>query len=248
MARERVVTIFVAHPEKLAEAEALYAARVNAIDPALATIIDVDRHATPINDPDELWELRATAVYEGIERIGALQLFQIGSVLDLLGDEDSEDDVLNNLFFCDPAELDPFPATVNRFQASSQHAHVVALPTSGEIEQAPPVVLQEGTWLVTVYALVSQQANPAAEFEELLDGLSVLHRGEIVEDLDKISIFGPLIVRQTQLLLDGASRHEDYPQGRLRLVQRVVVKHAGPVRVLAGNDESPAVFTAERLS
>lgn len=242
-----MVTIFVAHPEKLAEAEALYASRVNTIAPELATIIDVDRHATPINDPDELWELRATAVYEGIGRISALQLFQIGCVLEILVDEDSEDEVLNHLFFCDPTELDPFPATLNRFQASSQHAHVVALPTSGEIEQAPPVVLEESTWLLTVYALVSQDADPAAEFTELLDGLSVLHRGEIVQVLEPAAIFGPLIVRQTQLLLDGASRHEDYPQGRLRLVHRVVVKHSGPVRVLAGNDERPAVFTAERL-
>lgn len=104
------LTRFVCAPEKLAEAEALYRRRVSEIDPRLAVVEASDDHALPIDDDALLWELRDTALYEGITDVEKLGLHQISSRLRLLTGED--DRITDQLFFSDPAASDPFPAEV----------------------------------------------------------------------------------------------------------------------------------------
>ncbi len=249
---EQYITKFVAHPEKLADAEAMYSERIRLIDPALARVVHVDARAQPSDDAFTLWELRDVALYEDIERVTDLELFQISCVLEVdpaVGDEQDEA-LMERLLFAGADEADPFPANLERVPASEVWASLDPIPADVGEHVAP--VLTEGTWLVTVYALVSQDADPVAEFEELSRSLRVLHFGEVTEvdphDSVFTQVFGPLVLRQSQLLLDGQSRHLDYPLGRHRLRQVSVVKHAGAALTLSGNDERPAVFTAERLN
>ena len=249
---EQYITKFVAHPEKLADAEALYAERIARIDPALARVVHVDRRAQPSDDAFTLWELRDVAVYEEIERVRDLELFQISCILEVdpaLGDE-QDDALMERMLFAEADEADPFPANLERVPASEVWASLDPIPADVE-EQLPPT-LTEGTWLVTTYALVSQDADPATEVEALTKNLRVLHYGEIseVDPRDSVftQVFGPMVLRQSELLLEGASRHVDYPLGRRRLRQASVVKHAGAPLTLSGTYERPAVFTAERLT
>lgn len=249
---EHYITKFVAHPEKLADAEVMYARRLARIDPALARVVHVDGRAQPSDDASTLWELRDVALYEDLERVMDLELFQISCVLDVdAGLTQGQEDTLNqHLFFADADQADPFPAALERVPASEVWAALDPIPA--EVEEHQPPTLTAGTWLVTAYALISRDADPAAEFGELTGNLKVLHFGEITEvdphDTAFTRFFGPLILRQSRLLLDGASRHLDYPLGRWRLRQASVVKHAGAALPLSGNDERPAVFTAERLN
>lgn len=154
------LTRFVCAPEKLTDAEDLYRRRVAEIDPRLAVVEASDDRALPIDDVALLWELRDTAVYEGIADVEKLELHQISSRLRLLAGED--DRITDQLFFADPAAVDPFPAEVTR------------LPTSKPAPSADGVaLLSEGVWSVTVHALVPRVANAEDVFHDLRAGLDV---------------------------------------------------------------------------
>lgn len=232
------LTRFVCAPEKLAEAESLYRRRVSGIDPRLAVVEASDDHALPIDDDALLWELRDTALYEGIADVEKLGLHQISSRLRLLAGED--DRITDQLFFSDPAAADPFPAEVTRLPAPKP-----APPAAGV------ALLDEGVWSVTVHALVPQAAKAEDVFHDLRAGLDVVAASEITEvgpeDSDYGRVFGPLVVAETRALLAGEGVGQDYPAGRLRLTQRWVVRHSGLIRTLGG-DGRPAAFTAERLT
>lgn len=232
------LTRFVCAPEKLTDAEDLYRRRVAEIDPRLAVVEASDDRALPIDDVALLWELRDTAVYEGIADVEKLELHQISSRLRLLAGED--DRITDQLFFADPAAVDPFPAEVTR------------LPTSKPAPSADGVaLLSEGVWSVTVHALVPRVANAEDVFHDLRAGLDVAAASGITEvgpeDSDYGRVFGPLVVAETRALLAGKDVDQDYPADRLRLTQRWVVRHLGLIRTLGG-DGRPAAFTAERLT
>ncbi|RSZ61283.1 hypothetical protein EAH68_14135 [Corynebacterium hylobatis] len=103
-----VTTWFVAEPSLVDDAHQLYTARVGAIPPEAAEVRFISASPVPAEDPHLLTMLRETASYEGLDP-ARLELFTLRCVLAL--DPAREDEVCQQLFFCGPAERDPFPGS-----------------------------------------------------------------------------------------------------------------------------------------
>lgn len=101
-----VTTWFVAAPSLLDDAHQLYAARIGAIPPEAAEVHFISASPVSAENPQLLAMLRETATYEGLDP-ARLELFTLRCALTF--DPAREDEVRQQLFFCGPAERDPFP-------------------------------------------------------------------------------------------------------------------------------------------
>lgn len=237
--RTHAVTLFVAHRSTLPAAIDLFSTRVRRINPQLATVLAVDAYATAVDNPFHLWDLRATAVYEGTTDVESLELFSLSCLLEHNElTDDQHDELTRHLFFCDPTERDPFPATVYFTDADNPHT-----PSSAP---RPSATLIDGLNLLTVYALVPQPTTPQEVFTRACAGLNVQHTGPIVDtQVEDSDIFGALIVAEVRKIVAG--EETDYPPGRRRMRQRLVVRHSGDPLKLQGLTGMAVAYEAEPL-
>lgn len=233
------LTTFVAARSQLHEATKRYADRVRRIYSHLATIVSIDDLAQPVQDSATLWDLRATAVYEGIENADELELFRLGCVLehDKLTEEETEQ-LVGFLFFCGPEEPDPFPANVELFTYDS--------PSVGAHRRPLPNVLVAGTNLLTVHGLVPRGTDPHHIFDRAIVGLDARLAGPLTQaDNADPDIFGPLVVAEVHRAVAG--QVADYPPARAWMRQRLVVEHSGQPVDLEAPDGLAVAYEVEPL-
>src|SRR5699024_8399997 len=119
MTVEIITTVFIAKPEDLDQAYALYEQR---IAQAPAQILAHSAAPLPHDNDFELWSLRTQAVYDRLDSPMDWQLYELNALVEFDMEAVDDDELLVQLFFEDVSDPTAYPGTlIGRFHMKRWH-------------------------------------------------------------------------------------------------------------------------------
>ena len=107
MTVEIISTVFIAKPEDLDRAYALYKERIALAD---ARVLAYSPRPIPSKNEFELWSLRTQAVYDRLDSPHDWQVYELNALVEF--DEENDESVKEKFFFEDDNEPTAFPSTL----------------------------------------------------------------------------------------------------------------------------------------